>query len=283
MAADNIVDINLQNFQQVLLEGSKDKLIIIDFWADWCEPCKQLMPILERIANKYSDQIVLAKVNCDEQQELAMQFGIRNLPTVAFFKDGQPVDSFGGVKSESEIMQMLEPHLPSPADDLITQAQQALGQDNPADAYAYAKQALDIEPTSMVALKLLAEAAVDYGRLDQAKQLVAKIPMVEQDSDYQRIISKIEIAEDAADSPELRALQEQVAEQPDNSELRLKLALALQQANRDEEALAEAFAVLRKEPTNADAKRYVMDITNALPEGDPLASKARRTLYSMMY
>ena len=109
MAADNIVDVTIQNFQQVLLEGSKEKLVIIDFWADWCEPCKQLMPTLERIASQYPEQVTLAKINCDDQQELAMQFGVRSLPTHAFFKDGQPVDSFAGVKSETEIMTMLSP------------------------------------------------------------------------------------------------------------------------------------------------------------------------------
>lgn len=283
MANENIIDVTLENFQQVLLEGSKEKLVIIDFWADWCEPCKQLMPVLERIANEYSSQVILAKINCDDQQELAMQFGIRNLPTVAFFKDGQPVDSFGGVKTETEIKDMLSQHLPSPADELLQQAQQAMANEQAGEAYAFAKQAFDIDQGNMKALKLLAEAAVDNGRLEQAKQYAEAIPMVEHDSDYQRLLSKIELAEDAADSPELRALQEDVEQQPDNHELRLKLALALQQAHRDEEALDHTFKVLKADLGSADAKRYAMDIINALPEGDPLASKARRTLYSMMY
>ncbi|MGM0525659.1 MAG: thioredoxin [Pseudomonadota bacterium] len=283
MAAENIVDVTIQNFQQVLLEGSQEKLVIIDFWADWCESCKQLMPTLERIASQYPDQVTLAKINCDEQQELAMQFGIRSLPTVAFFKDGQPIDSFSGVKSEAEIKEMLSQHLPGPADDLIQKAQQAMAESKSADAYTFAKQAYDIDASNMQALKLLAEAAVDNGRLEQARELAAAIPMVEHDNDYQRILSKIELAADAADSPELRALQEQVEKTPDDHELRLKLALQLQQAHRDEEALDHAFTVLRKDPANADAKRYAMDIINALPDGDPLASKARRILYSMMY
>lgn len=283
MAAENIVDVTLQNFQQVLLEGSKDKLVIIDFWADWCEPCKQLMPILERIAAEKQEHVVLAKINCDEQQELAMQFGIRSLPTVAFFKDGQPVDSFGGVKSETEIKELLSKHLPGPADDDIAKAQQAMGEGNAAQAYTYAKQAYDVDSSNMLAVKLLAEAAVDNGRLAQAKELAATIPMVEQDSDYQRLVSKIELAEQAADSPEVRKLQQHVEQQPDDVESRLKLALALQQAHRDEEALEHAFYVMRKDPANTDARRFALDIINALPDGDPLASRARRTLYSMMY
>ncbi|MGM0482020.1 MAG: thioredoxin [Pseudomonadota bacterium] len=283
MAAENVVDVTIQNFQQVLLEGSKEKLIIIDFWADWCESCKQLMPILERIAAQNPEQLTLAKVNCDDQQELAMQFGIRSLPTVAFFKDGQPLDSFTGVKSESEIKELLSQHLPSPTDNLISKAQQALAEGNAADAYTYAKQAYDVDSTNIDCVKLLAEAAVDNGRLEQAKNLANTIPMVEQNQDYQRILSKIELAENAADSPELRALQEQVDAEPEADDLRMQLAVQLHQAHRDEEALQHLFRVLRKDPANADARRYTLDIINALPDGDPLSSRARRELYSMMY
>lgn len=78
------IQVTIENFQQVILEGSKDKLVIVDFWADWCEPCKQLMPVLEKLANEFSDRVTLAKIDCDDQQQLAQQFGIRSLPTVAF-------------------------------------------------------------------------------------------------------------------------------------------------------------------------------------------------------
>ncbi|PHQ92059.1 thioredoxin [Idiomarina sp.] len=283
MSESNIVNLDLQNFQQVLLEGSKEKLIIIDFWADWCEPCKQLMPVLEKLAMQYSDQVILAKINCDEQQELAAQFGIRSLPTVAFFKDGQPVDSFGGVKTEGEIREILTKHLPSPSDDLIQQAQTAMGEGDANTAYTLAKQAYDLDNASMQALKLLAEAAVDAGRLDQAKELVAKIPLVEQDGDYQRIKGKLELAEDAADSPELRALQKQVESNPDDLALKLQLALKFHEANRDEEALQQVFIVLGRDVNFADAKKYALDIINSLPDGDPLAATYRRKLYSTMY
>ena len=279
----NIIDVTLQNFQQVLLEGSKEKLVVIDFWADWCEPCKQLMPVLEKLAGEYNDQVILAKINCDDQQELAMQFGIRSLPTVAFFKNGEPVDSFGGVKTEGEIREILSKHLPSPSDNLIQQAQVAMGEGDANKAYTLAKQAYDLDNTDMAAVKLLAEAAVDAGRLDQAKELVAAIPMVEQDSDYQRIKGKLELAEDAADSPELRALQDQAEQNPDDLSLKLQLALKFHEANRDEEALQLVFTVLTKDVNFEGAKKYALDIINSLPDGDPLAATYRRKLYSMMY
>lgn len=283
MSQSNIIDVTLQNFQQVLLEGSKEKLVIIDFWADWCESCKQLMPVLEKLAGEYSEQVILAKINCDDQQELAMQFGIRSLPTVAFFKNGEPVDSFGGVKTESEVRNILSQHLPSPSDELLQQAQIAMGEGDANKAYTIAKQAYDLDNTDMPTVKLLAEAAVDAGRLEQAKELVAAIPMVEQDSDYQRVKGKLELAEEAADSPELRALQEQVEQHPDDLSLKLQLALKCHEAQRDEEALQLIFTVLTKDVNFDNAKKYALDIINSLPDGDPLAATYRRKLYSTMY
>ncbi len=102
-----IVDITVENFQQIIIEASQDKLVLIDFWADWCEPCKDLMPILEKLAGEYSQHLILAKVDCEAQQEVAAQFGIRSLPTVMVVQNGQPVDGFAGVQPEQQIREML--------------------------------------------------------------------------------------------------------------------------------------------------------------------------------
>ncbi|RUO78190.1 thioredoxin [Idiomarina tyrosinivorans] len=283
MQANNIVDVTTQNFQQVLIEQSRERLVIIDFWADWCEPCKQLMPTLEAIANKYPDDVLLAKLNCDEQQELAMQFGVRSLPTVAFFKDGQPVDSFAGVKSQSDIEAMLEPHLPSPSDDLIQQAQAKLAEQDNDAAYTLAKQAYDVDSTNLAAKKVLIAAAIAMGRLEQAQQLLQSISLADQDADYQQLKARVELAEQAADSPELRALVEQADQQPDDIELQLQVAAKLHEAQRAEEALERLFALLQKDRSNDTVKKSLIDLLQALPDGDPLAATYRRRLYSMMY
>ena len=101
--SDYIVNIDETNAQQILIEESSRRPVLVDFWADWCEPCKTLMPLLEKLAEEYQGQFLLAKVNADEQQGIAQQLGVRSLPTVMLIKDGQPVDGFVGAQPESQI------------------------------------------------------------------------------------------------------------------------------------------------------------------------------------
>lgn len=276
-------NVTIENFQQVILEGSKNKLIIVDFWADWCEPCKQLMPVLEKLAGEFSDRVTLAKIDCEAEQQLAAQFGIRSLPTVAFFKDGQPVDGFAGVEPESAIRARIEQHIPGPGADLLEQAQQLLQQESYQEAYALAKQAYDLQPNEVQTQLTLADAACSVGRLEQTESLLQGIGLADQDSYYQHVVSKLELAKQAADSPELRALEEQAAAAPDDLELQLNLATKLYDAQRMEEALEVAFAVLQKDFNHGSAKKQTLDMLNGLPKGDPLAAQYRRKLYSMMY
>ena len=123
-----IFDATDANFHQVVIENSFHKPVLVDFWAEWCAPCKALMPLLAKIAEEYQGELLLAKVNCDIEQNVVMQMGIRSLPTVVLFRDGQPVDGFAGAQPESAIRAMLEPHVQAPppvAGDPLEDAQAA--------------------------------------------------------------------------------------------------------------------------------------------------------------
>ncbi|KAA3639667.1 MAG: thioredoxin, partial [Proteobacteria bacterium] len=108
---NNIIDVTAEGFVNDVIEQSKQKPVLVDFWADWCQPCKNLMPLLQQLAEKYPNDFVLAKVNTDQEQELAMQVGIQSLPTVVLIKNGEIVDSFTGLKPAGELEQWLLPHL----------------------------------------------------------------------------------------------------------------------------------------------------------------------------
>jgi len=279
----NIVNITMENVQQELLEASQQKLILIDFWADWCEPCKQLMPVLEKIALEYPEQLTLAKINCDEQQQIAMQFGVKSLPTVVLFKDGQPVDGFAGVQPESEIRALLAKHLPKPQDDLFAKGTQLAQEQNWADAYPLFKQAYELEPDNTQYTLMLANAAIELGRLDEAESLLATITLVNQDAAYAQVMSKLDLAKQAQETPEIKNLQDALAQSPESFELRHDLAVALHQVNRDEEALDNLYSILKKDLGFGESKKTFLDIIASLPAGDELAGKYRRKLYALLY
>tara|TARA_B100001057_G_scaffold96253_1_gene92824 strand:- start:2477 stop:3346 length:870 start_codon:yes stop_codon:yes gene_type:complete len=278
-----IVDITVENFQQIIIEASQDKLVLIDFWADWCEPCKDLMPILEKLAGEYSQYLILAKVDCEAQQEVAAQFGIRSLPTVMVVQNGQPVDGFAGVQPEQQIREMLAKYLPNPEDDLLATAGKAIQQGDYAEALPAAKEALALNPDNVNAKYMLIDCYIETGSIDTAKALLEEIKLVDQDSRYKSLAGKIELAEQAADTPEIRQLQAAVEANPDDLQLKVDLAVQLQQANKAQDALELLYSVLKKELGFGDARKLMMDMVNALADGDPLKSEYRRKVYSLLY
>ncbi|AXR08358.1 thioredoxin [Salinimonas sediminis] len=283
LVQNNVVDITLENFQQVILQQSQEKLVMVDFWASWCEPCKDLMPMLERIAAEYQNDMILARVDCEEQQDIAAQFGIRNLPTVMLVKDGQPVDGFAGMQTESQIRELLAKYLPQPGDEELQQAAQLCQQGDYQAAFPLAKQAVDLGPENIDARYIYIDCLIETGSVAQAKTELQGIRLVDQDARYQTLVGKVELAEQAAESPELKQLQEAVASDPDNLQLKVELAVQLQQAHKADEALALLHQVLLTDLNFGEAKKTMLDMINALPDGEPLKSLYRRKVYSLLY
>ncbi|MEG3766665.1 thioredoxin [Alteromonas sp. 14N.309.X.WAT.G.H12] len=283
LVANNTVDITPENFQQVILTDSQEKVVLIDFWAEWSEECKSVSPVLAKIASEYGDALILARVDCDAQQEVAAQFGIRSLPTVMVVKDGQPVDGFAGVQPEAQIRELLEKHLPKPEDALLAKAGEAIYEGDYAAAFPHAKQAYELNQENINAKYMYIDCLVENGSVETAKALLDTIKLVDQDSRYQTMVGKIELAEKAADTPEIQELTAQVEANPDNLELKVELAVQLQQAHKSAEALSLLFSVLSKDLHFGDAKKLMLDMINAMPDGDSLKSEYRRKVYSLLY
>lgn len=279
----NIVDMTPDNFQQIVLEESQQRLVMIDFWADWCEPCKSLMPTLEKIAAEYPQDLLLAKVNCDEQQSISMQFGVRNLPTVILVKDGQPIDGFAGAQPEGEIRALLEKHLPKVEDGLLTSAGELIAEGKYDEAFPLLKSAFETAPDRTDIKFALIDTLLELGRLAQAKELLDSVMLVDQNGDYQTLKGKLELAEKASQSPEILALEETVEKNPEDLQAKVDLAVQYQQNNRQEEGLALLLKVLQRDINFGEAKKLMIDTINALPEGDTLAATYRRKLYAMLY
>ncbi len=277
-----IVEVSIQNAREVL-EQSNTQLVLFQFHSARSEGCQQLTPILKAIVQRYPQQLLLARVDCDQQQDLAMQFGVQSLPTVMLIKDGRPIDGFAGVETEQAIMARLQPYLPKPEDELIARAQQFLAEQNPAEAYPLFKQAVELAPGRAELKVWLADTAVSLGQLPQAQALLAEVKMADQDSVYKAVVAKLELALEAADTPEIRALEQQLAAKADDNSIKEQLAVQYQAAQRSEEALALLLGILQQDLNYGDSKKLFLDILAAQPKGDAVASQYRRKLYSLLY
>ena len=282
---DYIVNMDERNASALLIEESHKRPVVVDFWADWCEPCKTLMPLLEKIAKEYQGAFLLAKVNADEQQGIAQQLGVRNLPTVMVIQGGQPVDGFAGAQTESFIREMLGKYLPKPWDGLVQQGMEAIerGEFNEAliplrQAWQESKEQHDITLT-------YAHALIESLRLDEAQALLDNVRMADQDAGYEQLRAQLEIKREAARSPEITALEEQLAANPDDLDVRYQLGVQYTNVGQFREAMEQLVAILRKDLNHGDGatKRMLLDSIAALGKGDPLAVEYQRKLYSLLY
>jgi len=284
-AANHIVDIDESNAQTLLIEESLKRPVVVDFWADWCGPCKQLMPILEKLAAEYQGTFLLAKVNADEQQMLSQQLGVRSLPTVMVIKDGQPVDGFSGAQPESAVREMLDKHVPSPQADALTEAEQLLAEGDIPGALALYRGAWEDSGQKPEFTMAYAGALIVANRLDEAEALLKDIKMVDQDARYEQLMAQIELQRQAARSPEVEALEADLAGDEQNHEVRIKLAVQLSSHGQYREALEHLLVVLRADRDwgNGEAKRVYLDMIATIGKGDPLAAEYQRKLFSLLY
>lgn len=289
MQNEFIVDINEQNVQQVL-QQSTTLPVLFYFWSERSPQCQELTMTLDKIANEYQGKFILAKLDCDEQQMLASQFGLRAIPTVYLFQNGQPVDGFQGPQPEAAIKELLNKVLPNEDEIAFADAQQLMAEQKYAEALPLLKQAWKVlldhlgKPRSDIAF-LLAKAQIELKQLDEAKSTLTTIPLQDQDSTYHGLNAEIELLEQAANSPEIQQLQLALNNDPHNIELMIQLASQLMQVGRHEEALDLLFKPLAKDLNAGDgqAKKALLDMLAALGTGNSVAAAYRRKLYTLLY
>jgi len=281
----NMIEINLENAKTYLIDESFIRPVLVDFWADWCAPCKSLMPILEKLANEYAGAFLLAKVNADEMDMISAQFGVRSLPTVMLIKDGQPIDGFAGALPEVQVRELLAKYLPKPWEKYITQAQELMMVGDCNAALPFLRQAYDESKHDAAVACLLAQCHLELNRLDNAEAILGTVKMANQDAHYEQLMAQLALKRQAAKSPELVALETAHEQQPDDLMISYQLAIQYQREDAYRPALELLMAVVRKDRHFAEgaAKKAFMDILAALGKGDPLAIEFQRKLFTLLY
>lgn len=283
--SNHTTNITLENAQKQLIEESFERPVLIDFWADWCQPCKSLMPVLEKLAQEYDGLFLLAKVNADELNVIASQFGVRSLPTVVLMKDGQPVDGFSGLKPENEIRTLLDKYLPRPWDIKYQEAVTLLESEEYEQATTVLRQLyMDSSKQANIAIAF-AQALTRTKRFDEAKEVLDEIKLVDQDQYFEQVKAELELAREAQKSPEIEALEKALAQDPDDADTAFSLAVQYNQQALRKEALALLYNIISKNLNfkEGEAKKVFLDILAVMGKGDPIAAEYQRKLYTLLY
>lgn len=284
----NSIEVNLDNFNQVVLEGSFNKPVLIDFWAGWCEPCKILTPLLEQIVASYQGELTLAKVDCDTEQEIVAQFGVRSLPTVILIKEGQPIDGLMGTQTESAIRQMLERHVPLPVEaeqDQFSQAQILYQQGQKQQAETLLKKLLVEDNTNMPALILYGRCLAEKGELIEAEAVLNSV--VGDEFKQALSIAKTQLAflTQARDLPSCEQLQAKLTTNPLDDDTCYQLAI-VQLAEQHYEQAMEGLLMLfkRNRSYHEDLPRKTLiQLFELLGNDQPLVAVYRKKLYQALY
>jgi len=281
-----VFDVSGPDFDRAVIAASHERPVIVDFWAPWCGPCRLLGPALERVVGSFGGQAVLAKVNVDQNPDLAARFMIRGIPAVKVFRGGKEVGGFVGALPEPEILRQLRPFLPSDADRLVAEAEQAASQGNSGAADSGYREALKHDPSHPRANLRLAEAAIRAGDLARARELLARArPDPELAGDVEAAQARIWLAERCTDSGLLDACRQRLQRDPQDLQARLYLGCCLALSGEYRAALDELLAVVRADRNFQEgaAKEAMLRIFAIAGPASDLTREYRRLLSRELY
>ena len=289
-SADVIKDTDTQGFAEDVIQASQEVPVIVDFWAPWCGPCKQLTPILEKVVRQAGGAVRLVKVNIDENQAIAQQLRIQSIPAVYAFHEGRPVDGFAGALPESQVKAFVQrltgdsgPNEIERAIEMADQAREAGEVDQAQDIYG---QILRVEPENTDALAGLAQCQIAGGDLDGARETLAGVDQRQRNAPAvaaaEAALALASQADDAGDAGELR---QAIEADPDDHQARFDLAQALVGQGEREEAVDHLLAIVKRDRqwNEEAARKQLLTLFDAFGAGDPLTVASRRRLSSMLF
>lgn len=287
---DLIKDTTLQAFREDVLEASIKQPVLVDFWAPWCGPCKQLTPLLEKAVRAAGGKVKLVKMDIDKYPQVAGQLGVQSIPAVFAFSKGQPVDGFMGALPESQIKAFIEkltgPIGPSSSETILAAAEALLCEGETDQASRLFAQAFEESPDSARAIAGLARCALEKGELEQARTTLSLVPADKaNDPAILSVQASLELAEQAAKIGDLGELSKAVETDPANHQARFDLALGLAGRGERAEAVEHLLTIVRRNRQwNEDgARKQLVQFFEAWGPTDQLTIEGRRRLSSILF
>jgi len=281
-----VIAVTAESFQRVVVEGSHECLVLVDFWADWCAPCRMLMPVLASLADAYDGKLLVAKVNTEEEQALAVEYGIRSLPMVQLFKDGRPIDQFMGALPEPQVREFLERHLPRESDRLLAQAQRLLNAGDRAGAARITKQAQESDPENARVRLVEAEIEAAAGNTQGAQAILDDLPReLADDPDVARLMGRVSFAALQADSPPEATLLSRLEVDPKDSDARHRLAAHLVARGDFDGALEQLLELMKQDSAFADdaGRKGMLMVFAMLGRQSDLVTRYRSRMLNALY
>ncbi len=279
-----IIDVTRENYRQVM-EASFKVPVLLDFWAGWCQPCQALMPILARLADEYQGKFLLGKLNTEEEQEIAAQFGIRSIPTVKVFRDGQPVDEFMGALPEQAIRKFLDDHVARESDATVEKARECLRAGNTDDAIALLNDARQADPDNPRVTVTLARAQATAGDTTAAEATLDSLPTDEREKpEVATLRSQLFFEGQVLEAPAAPELEARLATDPGDAEALYQLALR-KVVDQDYDAAMELLLELTQKDRSFgdDAGRRGLLKVFELLGNDSRVSRYRRRMASLLH
>ena len=285
-----VKDTTTQTFVKDVIEESKRQPVLVDFWAPWCGPCKQLTPVLEKAVKAAKGKVKLVKMNIDEHPAIPGQMGIQSIPAVIAFVNGQPADGFMGALPESQVVAFLErltkDRIGGEAKDLLKTAEAALAEGDATGAAEIYAQLLAEDPANVPALAGLARCYVETGALDQARQTLAMVPEAKRnDAAVAAARAALDLAEQVKTIGPVAELEQKVAANPLDHQARFDLALALSGKGRRLDALEQLIAIVKRDRKWNDdgARKQLVQFFDAWGPTDEATIEGRKRLSSILF